>query len=578
MKDQWTAVYEADPEATYFLSFEWLFGTATGAGSGGMVVGVRAPDDDSDYVAFLPVRLNTAHESGGFHNELNLSGNYTSDYNGFICRPEFETQAIPALAKSLLGMNWRRLRLLNLPASDERVRLFLSPFSARDFDLKPVNTVNSDGIDNAICPHAVLADDWDEFLQKNVSSNTRQKIRRFLRQVEGSDAYRFTHTTGETFDRDLEILIELWTERWAERKGERVQAIVNSFRRTLRNALETQTLFMPMLWHEDRPLCAFAILVDDRKKTYNFIVGGRDDTFKGPPTGLVLHAYAIRHAISQGIRKYDFLRGNEPYKYAFGSEETKNRALLLSTKSGRNLRGKLDRRCLAFVARRSTEFYRAGDLAAAERGFAQLVEAQPDNANLRYWHGVIAAKLGDDATASREFETSLERNPASLKTWLRLGRSLISGNGGSIEAANSYVDLMRKIPDQQNVHYLLGRVLLRLDQVDQAVAVFEAASRLRPGDADILAALEKARRMQGKSAAPVDDQSGQQMPDTASEAETKPAAVAITAKAGITPAAGPREMHRLAFQVMNWRRTETAVASIAPAPKPAGNGRLASPG
>ena len=53
-----------------------------------------------------------------------------------------------------------------------------------------------------------------------------------------------------------------------------------------------------------------AFLIDERKKTYNFYIGGRDESFKGPPTGLVLHAYAIRHAIANGFTKYDFLRGN----------------------------------------------------------------------------------------------------------------------------------------------------------------------------------------------------------------------------------------------------------------------------
>ena len=58
---------------------------------------------------------------------------------------------------------------------------------------------------------------------------------------------------------------------------------------------------MPVLWQGDRAICVFAFLIDDRKKTYNFYIGGRDESVKGPPVGLVLHAYAIRHAIANGI-------------------------------------------------------------------------------------------------------------------------------------------------------------------------------------------------------------------------------------------------------------------------------------
>jgi hypothetical protein len=31
-------------------------------------------------------------------------------------------------------------------------------------------------------------------------------------------------------------------------------------------------LFMPVLWHDERAICALAFLVDDRKKSYNFWV------------------------------------------------------------------------------------------------------------------------------------------------------------------------------------------------------------------------------------------------------------------------------------------------------------------
>ena len=38
--------------------------------------------------------------------------------------------------------------------------------------------------------------------------------------------------------------------------------------------------------------------------------------------GIVLLAYNIRHAIEQGYAYYDFLRGDEPYKYRMGGRDT----------------------------------------------------------------------------------------------------------------------------------------------------------------------------------------------------------------------------------------------------------------
>ncbi|OLC19356.1 MAG: hypothetical protein AUH33_05770 [Chloroflexi bacterium 13_1_40CM_68_21] len=46
-----------------------------------------------------------------------------------------------------------------------------------------------------------------------------------------------------------------------------------------------------------------------------------DPTLAPLSVGIVCHAYAIRSAIEEGIRTYDLLRGDEPYKYDLGAED-----------------------------------------------------------------------------------------------------------------------------------------------------------------------------------------------------------------------------------------------------------------
>ncbi|WP_170328535.1 GNAT family N-acetyltransferase [Ruegeria arenilitoris] len=564
LRSQWNAVYQADPEANYFLSFEWLFGTAESAGAGSFVLAVRAPHGEPGYVAFLPVRLATKHDSGGFYNEIYLTGNYVSDYNGLICRPESEETAIPALAQKLQEMNWRRLRLLNLPTSYKRLNLFLRAFSGEILELKHLKMVEPDGVNNGVCPYTMLPGDWGEFLSQRVSKNTRQKIRRFLRQVEASDAYRFTHTTSETFDRDIETLIRLWTDKWGERKGDRLNAILKTQRRMLRTAWATNTLFMPMLWHEDRPICVFSILVDQKSMAYNFYIGARDTAFKGPPPGLVLHSYAIRHAISQGFKKYDFLRGDEPYKYSFGSKDAKIRSLLLITQSGKNLGDKLDRRCLRYVLKRSKALYNAGDLAAAQRGFAQIVNAEPNDPRVRYMHGVIAARQGYNGTAYREFVKLLERRPNSLKIWLRLGRALVAGQKNAGEAEKTGTGLLNKSMDVAKLFSLFGRTLLKLDLADDALAVAKAALRLDPDNASLQGVLARALRSKRPRATQRDEQSSLKTSGIDTKTDKIPASIGAktNVNAKIISALDVDAQSYPAFDAMSQQTTETALARV----------------
>jgi hypothetical protein len=90
----------------------------------------RRPESDaSAYAAFFPLWIDTKErKSGGFYNNIYMGGNNSADYTGFICRPEQEQYALPALVERLRQLNWTTLRLEFLHASERRTRLSLRAF------------------------------------------------------------------------------------------------------------------------------------------------------------------------------------------------------------------------------------------------------------------------------------------------------------------------------------------------------------------------------------------------------------------------------------------------------------------
>ena len=48
---------------------------------------------------------------------------------------------------------------------------------------------------------------------------------------------------------------------------------------------------------------------------------GYDPEFRDLSVGLINHAYGIRASIAEGIKVFDFMRGNEPYKYHLGGRD-----------------------------------------------------------------------------------------------------------------------------------------------------------------------------------------------------------------------------------------------------------------
>jgi CelD/BcsL family acetyltransferase involved in cellulose biosynthesis len=223
------------------------------------------------------------------------------------------------------------------------IRLLLRHFPQTDFDMRASEDTNElDNINLCRCPYVKLPSRWNSYLNQELSANCRQRIRRLLKKVENSCEFRITHTTAQTVNLDLSILLDLWILKWGNRKGERLDSIQKIYRTMLMHCFSQGSLFLPVLWKGEIPLGALALLIDPEKRSLLFYVGGRDATVNNPPPGFVLHAYSIRYAIHHGFTTYDFLRGNESYKYSFGKKERRIRHIVVGARDVRKPRATAD--------------------------------------------------------------------------------------------------------------------------------------------------------------------------------------------------------------------------------------------
>jgi tetratricopeptide (TPR) repeat protein len=191
LEDNWNAVYDADDEAQIFLSWKWLSGWLSAIPGPWFILAAKERDAaDQPYVAFFPLRLQTTIEKSDVFSNMRMAGNFGADYTGIICKPEAEHKVIPAFARAIRQMNWARLHLDNVRISERRWRLLTACFPKASFHSTKVDKIiKTDGIDNSLCPYATLPNDWDAYLDA-LSTNTRQKIRRLLKQIEASSASR----------------------------------------------------------------------------------------------------------------------------------------------------------------------------------------------------------------------------------------------------------------------------------------------------------------------------------------------------------------------------------------------------
>src|SRR5262245_43081832 len=210
LRENWDALYERDPEAHYFLSWPFLSKYLRRFDGSWFVLAARPGPEGYTYSALLPLRFSAkmSQPSGQFYNEIHMGGSYVADYTGMLSAPEFADRAAIAFAKHLKTMHWAKLHIENIRMSEDRLRSFLGELQDEKLGFRKLKRINaSDNVDNSVCLAAELAETWELFLERNLSSNTRQKMRRFLRRVENSDDFRITHADASTVERDIEILL-----------------------------------------------------------------------------------------------------------------------------------------------------------------------------------------------------------------------------------------------------------------------------------------------------------------------------------------------------------------------------------
>jgi CelD/BcsL family acetyltransferase involved in cellulose biosynthesis len=167
------------------------------------------------------------------------------------------------------------------------------------------------------CPVLQLPDSWEAFLAalpKKHRHELTRKIRRFEREVpEGRIAWE---TTPAGIDARLDQFVALHR---ASREGKAKfmdDRMERFFRRAITALAARGGARLALLDTASGPVAAFVTL--EWEGTVGLYNSGFEPAHAALSPGLVLLAGVVRDAIERGRRTFDFLRGEERYKYEFG--------------------------------------------------------------------------------------------------------------------------------------------------------------------------------------------------------------------------------------------------------------------
>ena len=240
-----------------------------------------------------------------------VGGTDIADYLDLIALAGREEEVWKAMLPVVGDLGWRAVDLRPVPAASATPGLLGSLAASAGLGCR----VDVEGR----CPVIELPETWDAYLA-GLSGKDRHELRRKLRRAEAARPRIEVARTPVAMSALMDDFVALHRQSKVG-KARFMDDPMEAFFRDLGRALAQAGLAaLWMLWLEERPAAALFCL--EQAGTVSLYNSGFDPEARAMSPGVVLIARTIEDAIARGFRHYDFLRGEEPYKYGFGAVPT----------------------------------------------------------------------------------------------------------------------------------------------------------------------------------------------------------------------------------------------------------------
>jgi CelD/BcsL family acetyltransferase involved in cellulose biosynthesis len=300
----WHDLWRRAPGATPFHSPVWLIPWWREIGGGDLRVLVARQDERM--VGLLPMYLQHDGEGG----KLLPLGIAISDYLDGVFEEGMGVLAAEAMLRHLADRDdWRRCELHPLRAGTPLLAARMSAGCADEIlAFEPCLVVE-------IPPGA-------RELKDVLPSKIRYNLGHFRRRAERIGEVRFETATAATLPEFVEALFRLHDARWqqAGQPGVLADPAIRRFHRAATPHLLTAGLLRLHALRLNRRFVAVVYSLFAKRRAYSYL-SGFDPELGTISPGTLTVGHTIRHALGEGAREFDFLRGRERFKYLWGARE-----------------------------------------------------------------------------------------------------------------------------------------------------------------------------------------------------------------------------------------------------------------
>lgn len=302
ISEDWLSVVRQRSKTTVFdlLAWQQVWWQHFGEDKKKRIFAVRG--DDGQLEMLIPLMQDNGTVSF-------LGGTDLVDYHDVLCPSDPAESCVEAVIRELSAdPGVQTLLFESIPTDSRSLECLESVLVATGWHV----TVEKEDV----APFLQLPGDWEEYVA-SLRKKDRHELRRKLRRLESSGDIRHVELTSrEDVETAASDFFELHRKSTPDKEEfmtpEREQFFRDVSARLADDGI-TRLAFLEV--EGKRVATSLSFVVDNVRYLYN---SGYDPEYRHLAVGLLNHAYTIRNSIEQGHYVFDFMRGDEAYKYHLG--------------------------------------------------------------------------------------------------------------------------------------------------------------------------------------------------------------------------------------------------------------------
>jgi CelD/BcsL family acetyltransferase involved in cellulose biosynthesis len=314
LRDEWNCLLKGNLLGdNVFLTWEWLSTWWKHFREGRKLL-ILLVEDGKEVLAIAPLMLSKYKLPGiGSIRKIEFLGARHSDYNNFIVLKK-ETECVRLIIdylKDIVG-EWDWIELKEIPEPTENPSLLGKMFADVPATLKLKKRVCN------ICPYISLPPSYN-LLMKGLSKNMRQNLNKYLRRIEERHHVELEKydEAGLSVGEAMEVFIRLNEARWASqgRLGSfesKEPAFSNFHMDIAKGFADKGWLGLYFLTADGEPI-SVQYTFEYGQKMYYYLAGFNPQ-YATYSVGNLIIMFLLEKCIEKGLKEYDLMRGNEPYK------------------------------------------------------------------------------------------------------------------------------------------------------------------------------------------------------------------------------------------------------------------------